>query len=533
MIEVKLSNTNYPSFLSDVSDENGILFNNQFDEISELRSIENFNKSHREILVNSIKEDLIKWNAPQNAFEANTKILNENCYTIMSGQQPGLCCSPLYIIYKAIGTIKLAEKLSLKFPDKQFVPVFWLEGDDHDFDEIRNLGIINNGNEYQKLWLENDDNRRLHVGERFVNVNNFQKLISCLKDSLIETEFTNDLLDKIKSFYIDSNFSDGFSKLLYYILGNTNLIIASSRNPSLKRLAKNILKKEILNPEILFNSINLNTLELQSNNIQTPIKLTSPQTFITHENERLSLEIENGSYHTKNKEIVFTKNKLSELTDLSPEIFSPKVTLRPIMQDAIFPTAVFLGGPTELAYLRQIRPGYSVMGIIAPIIAPRPFVFILESRVKRNIENVKIDFDKFFNINFDLLKDLVDENVLNEIITIKENLKNELNDSLKASSTLIDKYDSTLNSSLLALISKTEKEIEILTQKIISSIKKRHKISLDRYNNIIQSIMPNKIHQERALSPLYFINKYGLDKFQNTFDKIDCKNGILQIIEIN
>ena len=43
---------------------------------------------------------------------------------------------PLYFIYKIISTIKLSQQLNRKFSDFDFVPVFWMASEDHDFEEI-------------------------------------------------------------------------------------------------------------------------------------------------------------------------------------------------------------------------------------------------------------------------------------------------------------------------------------------------------------------------------------------------------------
>ena len=42
----------------------------------------------------------------------------------------------LFFIYKIISTIKLSQQLNRKFSDFDFVPVFWMASEDHDFEEI-------------------------------------------------------------------------------------------------------------------------------------------------------------------------------------------------------------------------------------------------------------------------------------------------------------------------------------------------------------------------------------------------------------
>ncbi len=63
-------------------------------------------------------------------------LLNENTFAVITGQQVGLFSGPLYTLYKTLTTLKLADHLSKQYPDYNFVPVFWLEGEDHDIEEV-------------------------------------------------------------------------------------------------------------------------------------------------------------------------------------------------------------------------------------------------------------------------------------------------------------------------------------------------------------------------------------------------------------
>src|SRR5687768_1935955 len=77
--------------------------------------------------------------ATKNSSEATLSNINaltgDNCYTITTGHQLCLFTGPLYFIYKILSVIRLADRLGKDFPDHRFVPVYWLAGEDHDFDE--------------------------------------------------------------------------------------------------------------------------------------------------------------------------------------------------------------------------------------------------------------------------------------------------------------------------------------------------------------------------------------------------------------
>ena len=66
-----------------------------------------------------------------------------------------------------------------------------------------------------------------------------------------------------------------------------------------------------------------------------------------------------------------------------PERFSPNVLLRPIVQDALFPTVCYVAGPSELAYLGQLRGVYEHFGVPMPIMYPRARATLIDSATAR------------------------------------------------------------------------------------------------------------------------------------------------------
>ena len=67
---------------------------------------------------------------------------SEKTFTVTTGHQLNLFTGPLYFIYKILTTIQLAAKFSERFPDYNFVPVYWMASEDHDFEEINHLNLF-------------------------------------------------------------------------------------------------------------------------------------------------------------------------------------------------------------------------------------------------------------------------------------------------------------------------------------------------------------------------------------------------------
>ena len=68
-------------------------------------------------------------------------LAKENTFTITTGHQLNLFTGPLYFIYKIASAIALSKELKEAFPDKHFVPLYWMATEDHDFAEINHTYI--------------------------------------------------------------------------------------------------------------------------------------------------------------------------------------------------------------------------------------------------------------------------------------------------------------------------------------------------------------------------------------------------------
>ena len=72
--------------------------------------------------------------------------------------------------------------------------------------------------------------------------------------------------------------------------------------------------------------------------------------------------------------------------EANPADWSPGALLRPVVQDALLPTAAYVGGPAEIAYHAQIGACYSHFGVPRPVILPRPSATLVEPAQARALE---------------------------------------------------------------------------------------------------------------------------------------------------
>ncbi|NMB82088.1 MAG: bacillithiol biosynthesis cysteine-adding enzyme BshC, partial [Ignavibacteria bacterium] len=327
--------------------------------------------------------------------QANIEALKSpKTIAVITGQQLGLFGGPLYTIYKSFTAIKLASYLKDKYEGYHFVPVFWLEGDDHDFEEVRSINLVNNLNQIFNVKYEDgelDEINRGNIGNLKFN-QNIEQLFQLLTTELRETEYKNSLIELLKSIYQPGRtFLECFRELMIKIFDEFGLIVFNPTAPKIKQLLSPIFTKEVTSYKNHTGILVERSAELEEL-YHAQVKVKAINLFYLDDNERLLVEPVENDYRLKGKRKRFSHDELISLISTTPEKFSPNVLLRPICQDYLFPTGFYVGGPSEISYFAQVTPLYDLYGLTEPIIYPRSAATILEKGVQTILDKYKLNF---------------------------------------------------------------------------------------------------------------------------------------------
>ena len=96
----------------------------------------------RTLLVEVFKQQYDQVPNNQKAIVQINTLQYPKTFTITTAHQPSLFTGPLYFVYKIISTINLAASAKKKYPAFDFVPIFVVGGEDHDFEEVNYLNIF-------------------------------------------------------------------------------------------------------------------------------------------------------------------------------------------------------------------------------------------------------------------------------------------------------------------------------------------------------------------------------------------------------
>ncbi len=462
------------------------------------------------------------------------KISDKKTLTIVTGQQLGILGGPLYTFYKIITTIKLSRFLSERYNDYNFVPVFWMEADDHDFNEVRTTKVIDEANSlltigYKEEIEEDDLKQSVGMINLESSINDF---FDKLNNSLKTTDFKPSILDRLKNIYKEgTSFKVAFRELLFNYFDEFGLVIFDPQDNEVKKLLKPIFKKEITDFRIHTERLVQVSATLEEL-YHAQVKVKPVNLFLRVDEGRYSIEPVDNEYRLRRKRKSFSQEQLLELLENEPDKFSPNVLLRPICQDYLFPTAFYIAGPSEISYFAQIKPLYELYDIVEPIIYPRSSVTILENSIANSLEKHSVSINEIFidveNVKKKIINTVeessIDEmfdGITNQVEATFDQLKEKLLDLDKTIADSSNRYRDKIISTVNELKSKAEKAQQ-----------KKYEVTLRQIDRAAVNLFPNSNLQEREINFVYFANKYGEDFLKKIFNELQINKFEHQIIKI-
>lgn len=493
----------------------------------------------KHVLHDILKRQNVTFGASEKT-SANIELLgDEKTLAVVTGQQVGLYTGPLYTILKSLTAIKLAKTLKSKFHDYNFIPVFWLEADDHDFDEANHVTIINRENELVRVGYpeqvaeENEEEPKKSL--RPVGSLNFDSAINDinaqLRESLMQTDFSEKLFAKISEFYCEGNdFKTAFAQMMNWLLPEYGLIFIDPSDSEIKKLLTPIFEKELATHPRLCESVINTSAELEKNyDLQVKPKVIN--LFFLHNENRLLIEPrDNNRFALRNSKKRFEQEELMNVLFESPQLFSPNVVLRPICQDYLLPTVAYVGGPAEISYFAQLKPAYHHYDITMPVIFPRVSASILENKINKFFTNFEVKFEEIFDENKLIAKiiDKISEIKLEDEFSKAQDEINRIFYELKNTTEAVDK---SLVPTLESVKQKANQSIDIFKGKLANAQTKKNESVTSQIDKVTNNLFPNKNLQERVVNITYFLNKYDEHFIRQLSDEIDVNGFVHQVIE--
>ncbi len=462
------------------------------------------------------------------------ELSEQNTIAIITGQQLGIFGGPLYTFYKTITAIKLAKQLSEIYEDFNFVPLFWMEGDDHDFNEIKSFNILGQDNSLKNISYEDGKREDLNRGStsRIKFGKGVDEVYKQLEAELRDNDFKEDVLTVLRDSYLEGDtFEESFRQLLFEFFDEEGLIIFNPSDKKVKELLAPVFRKEIIDFRQHVDGVIERSADLEER-YHAQVKVRPVNLFINESDGRYALDPDEGIFRVKGKRKTYNQDELLYELEKDPSKFSPNVLLRPICQDFLFPTGAYVAGPAEISYFAQVMPLYNEYEIPAPVIYPRAAATLLE----RNV--IKI-LDKYELSVHDIM---LDEKILNHRI-VGSLSKHNINELFSGSREQVEKLFDDMTEKLVGIdpnlknvVDKNRQKVlqgfEQLHNKALGAEERSHETALRQVDKVRAVLFPDGAPQERKLSFVYFAYKHGLDIMKYIFNELSINKFEHQIIEL-
>ena len=446
--------------------------------------------------------------------KGNIEALRKDALVIIGGQQAGLLTGPLYSIHKIISIIKLAKEQSEKLK-RPVIPVFWIAGEDHDYNEVNHV-YVESGSSMQKMTYPGPPTGKRMVSDIQLDRDMALEWAEAVFAELGETDRTNLLMDWVDhAIERSETFTEFFACLINDLFNDTGLLLVDSGDPHFRKLAAPYyyqiafegrgISSEVLNQQAVLRESGYKPI-IDIDEECCNLFYYEPTT-----QNRVLLERKPGTdqYEGKGSNITFTEAELDRLLSKTPENFSTNVVTRPLIQEKLFPVLGFIGGPGEIAYWSEIMPVFRMLGEQMPPIWPRLSFTLVEGAINRLLHEMDLSIEDVLRKGCSAQKESyleeLHKSVPNNYSGIIKSLENEhakwqnevipLDEGLKP---LFEKNRQILVDQLL-----------FMQKKIEEHLARKNADTIGKYNRVENSLHPVGGLQERIWNPFYFLNHYG------------------------
>ena len=446
-------------------------------------------------------------NAPAAAQAAARRLAEPGAVAVVTGQQAGLFGGPLFTLLKALTCIRLAERLAREH-GAPVVPIFWVDAEDHDLDEIRHCQLLDADLDPQAVSLDLPVPRGTAAAAVRL-AGSARDATAALRNLLPPTEFTAEMIAGLDAAYSEgTRLVEAFARWLDRLAGSAGLVVFDASDPAAKPLVQSLFADELRSPGETARQAAAAGAELAARGYHAQVApLPGAVALFRLDETRQPIRVAPDGF-TVGERTVGADDLLREVA-AQPELFSPNVLLRPVVQDTLFPTVAYVAGPNELAYLGQLRDVYARFGVPMPIIYPRASATIVDRATLKFLDRYDLDFEGLQPRDDAILNQLLASQIPAELETAMVAADTAMDERLSDIAKAAPLLDPTLSGVVQSTRSRMQRDLATLRGKVVQAAKRRDETLRRQFRRARAQSFPNGEPQERSVGTVYFLNRYG------------------------
>ena len=408
---------------------------------------------------------------------------NDNSFTVTTGHQLNLFTGPLYFLYKIVSAINLAAALKLQYPENDFVPVYWMATEDHDFDEINYFNF--KGKKFR--WHRESAGP---VGR--LDLKGLDEFLEVFSQELGVGQNAETVRRLFSEAYLKhANLTDATRYLANELFADYGLVIIDADDRELKRQFVPYIREELLQ-HTAFQKVSETITDMPYDIQVNPREINL---FFMENGLRERIVFENGAYHINNTPISFSETEILQLLETNPEKFSPNVIMRPLYQEVILPNLCYIGGGGEIAYWLELKSFFDAVNVTFPMLLVRNSVLLATEKQVRKADKLELSWKDLFLKQQELANAQIKKHSQFELDFTPQ--KAFLRNQFDALFQMAEQTDKSFSGAVKAQEAKQIKGLENLEKRLLKAEKRKHAELLERMTDLQLELFPGGGLQER------------------------------------
>lgn len=431
---------------------------------------------------------------------------------VTTGQQAGLFTGPLYTIFKALSAAALAQVLEEQFacPVR---PVFWIPGDDHDFDEVASARWVADDGVLHTVRLPQ---RPPEAAMRPMWREPLGMAVTGLRGELVAGLPTGGHQPGVaewlaRHYQPDATVAGAYGRALAELLAPFGVACLDSTHDAFKRASVPWLLRAARDAGALEALLLVAADQFRVRGEAVPVEVGDGATllFLDDRHGRDRLLRDGDGFRTRRGGDHYTFRDLEVIAEAEPTRLSPNVLLRPVLESALLPTVAYVGGPGELRYFGMLPGLYRALGVVPQQPVPRWSGAILEPPVERLLAKFGTTPEevtqRFPDLERRIIRSHLPPAVPERIAELQEH-SDRLYSALEAP---LRELDPTLAGPLASSRRQAAWAARDLERKALSRLRAREQVELGQLQRLHGALAPGGVIQERTLTIAPFLARHG------------------------
>lgn len=459
-----------------------------------------------------------RFDSPKPVRDNIARLAEGEALAVVTGQQLTLYGGPLYTVFKTLSAIRYARRMEQQL-GRAVVPVFWLADEDHDYEEVRHLTLMD-GDEPRRVELPPQPGSRRPVARRPLPPE-LEDVRSEAGELLFDTDFSEDLWEGLdRHWSAGRRFDEAFGGWLLSLFGKHGLVLFGSDHRGVKDACGDLMARSVEQADEARGALEEQSARLEER-FHRQVTLYDSNLFrLDGEGNRVKIGREGDRWEAGPGASWGTGELAAELRE-HPERFSPNVFLRPLMQDYLLPTLAYVAGPGELAYFGQMKSFYRCFGMRMPLILPRLSATLIEPAIDRILGELPFELPEYARRIEDLESDFVDRTEQADLEELFGSWKEEVEKLSRRHTDTVARIDPTLEGAAGKATATFYNELDKLKGKVYRAVKQQEQTQLRRMRRIKGQLFPGDGPQERSLAAVWYMNKYGTDLWDRLLERLE------------